>query len=119
MSAVALITVFILLSGLGDAVGFVHANKVWQDGGFDWREALLSAAGFQFGMLMFWLALWKLSSHGVVSVEVQTLFWFGATIVGVAVLSGRILNWPPADHAVGVVVIAGIGWLMYRGANAA
>jgi hypothetical protein len=115
MSSIALIVLFTTLSGLGDAEGFVHASKVWQDGRFVWSEALKCFAGFQFGMLMYWLALWKLSSHGVVAVEVQTLFWFAATIVGVALLSGRVLRWPAVDKAVAVTVLTGIGWLLCRG----
>ncbi len=117
MSSIALIMLFTILSGLGDAEGFVHASKVWQDGRFVWSEALKCFAGFQFGMLMYWLALWKLSSHGVVAVEIQTLFWFAATIVGIAVLNGRILRWPGIDQVVAGCVLAGIGWLMCRGAR--
>jgi divalent metal cation (Fe/Co/Zn/Cd) transporter len=48
---------------------------------------------------------------------VQTLFWFSATIVGVALLSGRILEWPRVDQLVAAGVLAGIGWLVYRGAR--
>jgi len=33
-------------------------------------------------MLMYWLALWKLDGTGIRVVEIQTLFWFVATIVG-------------------------------------
>jgi hypothetical protein len=117
MASAALIGLFTLLSGFGDAEGFVHASKVWQEGRFVWSEALKSLAGFQFGMLMYWLALWKLSNFGVVTVETQTLFWFVATIIGVAVLSGRILRWPVVDQAVAVGVLAGLSWLMYRGAR--
>ena len=113
--SIAFIVMFTVLSGLGDAEGFIHASKVWQDGRFVWIEALKCIAGFQFGMLMYWLALWKLSSHGVVAVEVQTLFWFAATIIGVALLSGRILRWPAIDKAVAVTVLTGIGWLLCRG----
>ena len=113
--SIAFIVMFTVLSGLGDAEGFIHASKVWQDGRFVWSEALKCFAGFQFGMLMYWLALWKLSSHGVVAVEVQTLFWFAATIIGVALLSGRILRWPAIDKAVAVTVLTGIGWLLCRG----
>jgi hypothetical protein len=119
MSSVALIAFFTALSGFGDAEGFIHASKVWQNGRFVWREALLCIAGFQFGMLMYWLALWKLSGHGIVAVEIQTLFWFVATIVGVALLNGRIISWPAIDQAVAVAVLAGVGWLLYRGAPAA
>jgi hypothetical protein len=113
--SIAFIALFTALSGLGDAEGFIHASKVWQEGRFVWIEALKCIAGFQFGMLMYWLALWKLSSNGVVAVEIQTLFWFAATIVGVALLSGRILRWPAIDKAVAVAVLTGIGWLLCRG----
>lgn len=113
--SIAFIVMFTVLSGLGDAEGFIHASKVWQDGRFVWAEALKCIAGFQFGMLMYWLALWKLSSHGVVAVEIQTLFWFSATIIGVALLSGRMLRWPAIDKAVAVAVLTGIGWLLCRG----
>lgn len=115
MSSIALIALFTTLSGFGDAEGFVHASRVWQDGRFVWMEALKCFAGFQFGMLMYWLALWKLSGHGVVAVEIQTLFWFAATIVGVAVLSGRVLRWPLIDQAVAASVLVGITWLVCRG----
>jgi hypothetical protein len=113
--SLAFIALFTALSGLGDAEGFIHASKVWQDGRFVWIEALKCIAGFQFGMLMYWLALWKLSHHGVVAVEIQTLFWFAATIIGVALLSGRFLRWPNIDKAVAVAVLTGIGWLLCRG----
>ncbi len=115
MSGALLIALFTLLSGFGDAEGFIHASKVWQNGRFVWLEALKCIAGFQFGTLMYWLALWKLNGYGVVAVEIQTLFWFAATIIGIAVLSGRLVNWPVIDQAVAAGVLAGIGWLLYRG----
>ena len=115
MSSIALIALFTTLSRYGDAEGFVHASRLWQGDRFVWMEALKCFAGFQFGMVMYWLALWKLSGHGVVAVEIQTLFWFAATIVGVAVLSGRILRWPVIDQAVAAAVLAGISWLVCRG----
>ena len=111
---VLLIGMFTLLSALGDAEGFVHASKVWQDGRFVWSEAVKSALGFQFGVVMYWLALWKLTSIGIVQVELQTLFWFVATIVGVALISGRILRWPAIDQVVAVGVLVGVGWLLSR-----
>ena len=117
LSSIALIALFTTLSAYGDAEGFVHASRVWQNGRFVWIEALKCLAGFQFGMVMYLLALWKLSTYGVVAVETQTLFWFAATIIGVALLSGRVLRWPVIDQAVAVTVLAGIGWLMCRGAR--
>jgi hypothetical protein len=115
VKTVVLIALFTALAGWGDARGFIHASKVWQDGSFVWMEALKCTAGFQFGMLMYWLALWRLCGSGIVAVEIQTLFWFVATIVGVALLSGRVLAWPFVDQAVAVCVLTGMGWLLYRG----
>jgi hypothetical protein len=119
MRSVILIAVFTALAGLGDAKGFIHASRVWQDGTFVWIEAWKCTAAFLFGMLMYWLALWKLAGHGVVAVEIQTLFWFVATIVGVGLLSGRITHWPFIDQAVAVCILTGIGWLLYRGSELA
>ena len=78
METILLIAVFTLLSGLGDAQGFVHAGRVWDGGHFNWIEALKSAAGFQFGVFMYWVAVRHLASQGVLAPEVQTLFWFSA-----------------------------------------
>ncbi len=103
-----------LLSGVGDAQGFIHAGKIWQNGRFIWSEALLSALGFQLGVFMYWLALRNLTAYGVASTEIQTVLWFGVTIIGVAALSGTFLRWPAADQIVALGVLAGIGWLLYR-----
>jgi hypothetical protein len=46
MSSIALITLFTTRSGFGDAEGFVHASRLWQDGRFVWMEALKCFAGF-------------------------------------------------------------------------
>jgi len=117
MATIVCIVLFTLLSGVGDALGFLHAGRVWNDGQFQWLAALKSAAGFQFGVLMYWFALRHLQASGVVEVEVQTLFWFGATIVGVALLGGQFLRWPMADQLAALAVLAGIGWLMFRTAH--
>lgn len=114
---VFLIILFTTLSGYGDARGFIHASRIWQDGKFIWQEALRSAVGFQFGVLMFWIALRYLGRFGVIGAEVQTLIWFGVTIIGVAALSGRFLRWGHAEQAVALLVLAGIGWLLYRDAQ--
>jgi hypothetical protein len=117
-TSVLIIVGFTLLSGLGDAAGFIYASRVWSEGRFMWVDALKCIAGFQFGMLMYWMALWRLSAHGIVSVELQTLFWFVVTIVGVALLNGRVFHWPAVDQAVAGGVLMGVAWLMYRGASA-
>jgi len=114
MESILLIAVFTLLSGLGDAQGFVHAGRVWDGDGFNWIEALKSAAGFQFGVFMYWFAVRHLASQGVLAPEVQTLFWFSATIIGIAALSGQFMRWAVVDQIAAVGVLLGITWLMMR-----
>ena len=117
MAPAVLIILFTLLSGLGDALGFIYAGRIWPVGQFHAVEALKSAAAFQIGVAMYWCALHHLEAKGVVAVEAQTLFWFGATIIGIALLSRQFTRWPAADQAVGVAVLLGIGWLLYRTAK--
>jgi hypothetical protein len=103
-----------LVCGAADALGFVHASRVWQAGRFVWREALMSAGGFQVGVVMYWIALRTLGAWGVLATEAQTLVWFAATIIGVAMLSGQFMRWQVLDQAVAVAVLAGTGWLLAR-----
>jgi len=117
MEAVFYIALFTLLSGLGDALGFVYAGKVWQGDTFHAMNALKSAAGFQFGVFMYWCAARHLNAHGVVDAEVQTLFWFAATIVGIALMSGQFLRWSTVDKGTAVAVLIGITCLMLRTAR--
>jgi hypothetical protein len=49
--------------------------------------------------------------------EIQTLLWFGITIIGVAVLRGRFFSWPSGDQVVAVGVMAGLAWLLARPGN--
>ena len=114
MFHIVLIVIFSALCGYGDAQGFIYAGKVWQDGQFMWKEALKSALGFQFGVFMFWLVLRSLAQVGTFSTEVQTLLWFAVTIIGVALLSGKFTGWERLDQVVGIAVLAGVGWLLYR-----
>ena len=114
MWPVILTITFTLLSGFGDALGFTHAGRVWQDRQFVWPEALKSALGFQFGAFMFWLAIRYLGQLGVASVEIQTLLWFGVTIVGVAVLSGKFVQWQVVDQFVSLGVVGGVAWLLFH-----
>jgi hypothetical protein len=114
MWPILLIIFFTLLSGFGDAQGFLHSSRIWQDGRPVWSEVAKSMSGFLFGITMFWLALRWLGQLGVASAEVQTLLWFGVTIVGVALLSGQFARWERLDQVVAVAVLAGIGWLLFR-----
>jgi len=44
----------------------------------------------------------------------QTLIWFSTTLIGVAALNGRFLQWPSSDQAVAMLVLIGIAWLLVR-----
>ena len=103
-----------ILSGLGDSMGFIHAAKIWRNGELVWEELLKSAFGFCFGIAMYWIVIRFLQQLGIVSAETQTIFWFGATIIGVAIISRKFFVWETLDQVVAVFVFLGIGWLLFR-----
>lgn len=109
-----MVLVLTILSGLGDAQGFLHAARVWRDGAVVWDALLKSALGFTFGIVMYWIAVRFFIESGVTIAETQTLVWFAVTIVGVAVLSGEFIRWHIVDQLVAVGALSGIGWLMFR-----
>ncbi len=109
-----LIIVFTLLSGWGDAQGFLHAAHVWNGPSFVWPEALRSALGYAFGSVMYWFAIRSLNQVRSVSPEVQTLGWFAVTIVGIAALSGRFRVWAAMDRLIALAALACVAWLMVR-----
>ena len=113
-ASLVLIIVLTVISGLADAQGFIHAANIWESGRITWDALAKSALGFAFGISMYWLALRWMKEIGIVSPEIQTLAWFGVTIVGVALTSGSFLKWQVVDQAIAVVVLVGIGWLMLR-----
>jgi hypothetical protein len=103
-----------LLSGVGDSQGFIHAAKMWQGGKLVVSEFGKSALGFSIGIGTYWLAVKYLNALGVLSPEKQTLVWFGITIVGVALISGKFLRWQTVDQLIAIVVLFGISWLLFR-----
>ena len=103
-----------LISGIGDSHGFVHAARMWQDCKMVWVEFGRSAMGFGVGIGAYWVAAKYLNELGILSPETQTLIWFGVTILGVAFASGKFLRWQTIDQIVAVVVLLGIGWLLFR-----
>lgn len=111
---VGLVIGFTLLSGFGDTQGFIGASRMWAGDSLDRFELARSAAGFGVGAVGYWLAVRYLRELGVNAAEVQTLFWFVVTIIGVGVLSRTFTHWPLADQVVGVGVLAGVGWLLVR-----
>jgi len=111
---IILILVLTVLSGLGDAQGFIHGSKVWLNGHIVWTELLKSALGFGFGISMYWIVIRYLQGFGITSPEIQTIGWFAVTILGVAIAGGQFFLWKPIDQLVAVGIITGIGWLLFR-----
>jgi len=107
----------IIVSGACDAMGFTYAAKIWQDNHLQWKTLLHSACGFASGIALYWFTIRYFGELGVVSPELQTLIWFGTTLVGVAMLSGRFLYWRSLDQGVALLVLVGIAWLLVRVEN--
>ncbi|MBI1763963.1 MAG: hypothetical protein HYR56_21265 [Acidobacteria bacterium] len=103
-----------LLSGVCDAQGFVYAARMWQGGALVKAAALRSLLYFLVGMALYLYSLRFLQQFSVVSPELQSLFWFSVTLIGVAVINGRAAQWSSIDRLVAVLVLCGIGWLLLR-----
>ncbi len=110
----ALMLTLTVVSGLFDAEGFLYASRIWQQGVFDLGALWRSAASFAVGISIYFVMLRSLDQLGVNAAEVQTLLWFGVTLVGVALLRGTFFAWPRVDQAVAVLVLAGIAALLVR-----
>ena len=103
-----------LLSGICDAQGFVYAARMWQDGALVKTAAVKSLLYFMVGMTVYLCSLRFLQQVNVVSPELQSLFWFSVTLIGVAVINGRAAQWSGVDRLVALLVLCGIGWLLIR-----
>ncbi len=103
-----------LFSGLCDAQGFIHASRMWHDGVLVKSAAVKSSLGFLAGITLYLFSTRYLQRVGIVSPELQTLFWFSVTLIGVAVVNGRFLEWSGSDRTIAVIVLCGIGWLVLR-----
>jgi hypothetical protein len=114
LKSLALIIAITLVSGIADAQGFVHASKIWQNGKLVWDQLGKSALGFSAGIGSYWLSLRYMRELGVVAPEVQTLTWFAVTLIGVALVSGKLFKWPLLDQAVALAVLVGVGFLLVR-----
>lgn len=109
-----LIIAITLVSGFGDSQGFIYAAQVWRNGIVAWDALGKSALGFGVGISLYWIDLRYMQMLGVTSPELQTVFWFGVTMVGVAIASGQFFQWQMLDQVVAVGVIVGISWLLLR-----
>ena len=74
----------------------------------------LTVVYFAVGLISYLFAVQGLMRLGIGAPEVHMLFWFGVTVVGVALLSGRFGQWAGIDRLVGFAVVVGIAWLICR-----
>lgn len=109
-----LILVLLALSGLADSLGFFYASKIWQSGLLSWVNLAKSALGWTVGISLYIVALRPMSTAGVTSAEIQTAVWFGMTIIGVVVFSGRFFTWQWLEQTIAVLVVVALGWLLVR-----
>lgn len=103
-----------VLSGIGDSQGFIHASNIWNNGRLAWNELGKSALGFSIGIILYWVVLKYMKAAGIVSPEIQTLIWFTVTLLGVAIVSGKFFRWQTIDQLVGILILFGLAWLMFR-----
>lgn len=109
-----LIVAFTVASGVFDALGLTHAAQVWRENRLIWSAAAKSIGSFLIGIAMYWGAVRYLSQAGIVTAEMQSLIWLSVTILGVAVLGGRFLQWPLLDQIIAINVLASLAWLISR-----
>jgi hypothetical protein len=112
--SIGIILTLTLISGMGDAYGFVHSARVWQEGKLLWIEIARSSAGFAVGMSAYWLCVRFLNEIGDFTPEMQTLAWFVVTMVGIAFVSRAFFEWQTSEQLVALSIVGCMGWLLAR-----
>ena len=64
------VIVLIVVSGIGDSHGFLHAATIWQDGRPVVGALIKSGIGFGVGIVTYWLAICYLNELGMFSTEI-------------------------------------------------
>lgn len=106
--------IFTVLSGVGDAQGFLHSARLWNNGHLMGAEVGKATLGYIVGIGAYWVAIRYFNQLGINSPTIQTIAWFVVAIVGVAVLTGEVLKWGWLDMTLSAVAVMCIGWLMIR-----
>lgn len=112
--SILFISLLTLISGFSDSQGFLHAANIWHKGNIVWSELGKSALGFVGGVISYWIVIKFLQEVGIVLPEIQAIGWFAVTIIGIAILSGKFVNWQSIDQIIAILVVCGLGWLMFR-----
>lgn len=106
-----------LASALVDSQAIVAASRVWQEGRLVLSEVGTSAAWFFVGFFVYLAALRFLAASGLTDATLQLLCWFGATIVGVALVSGEVFRWPAPRILVAIVAVLALGYVLIDGSQ--
>ena len=109
-----MIAIFTAITAYGDSRGFVYGSAAWKNGTISMIDAVKSLSGFAVGAIGFIMMVKYLNRLNLETPEILTLVWFAATIILVAVASGKFLAWPKLDQLVAVMIIVGLGYLVYR-----
>jgi hypothetical protein len=112
--AVTLFIALTALTGYADSQGFVHASRVWDGSHLVWREAIVSGLAFMLGVVAYLLVVRFVAELGVRSAVLQTMGWFAVTIAAVVITDSTYERWTLLDTTTAVVVVAGLGLLLYR-----
>ena len=104
----------LVLFGVGDAIEFARAAGVWQNNRLVLPEMVKSAGGYAVGIGIYYFAVRYLNLLGIEAAELQTIAWFLLTLIGVALLSGQFFKWARLDQAIALLLIAEVGWLLWR-----
>jgi hypothetical protein len=115
--AVAMFVALTALTGYADSQGFVHASRVWDNGQLVWSEMVQSGVAFMVGVVAYWAVVRMVADLGVRSATVQTMGWFAVTIAAVVLTDVGKQRWALLDTVTALVVVAGLGLLMFRTAS--
>jgi hypothetical protein len=115
--AVAVFVALTALTGYADSQGFIHASKVWDNGQLVWSEMVQSGVAFMVGVVAYWAVVRMVAELGVRSATVQTMGWFAVTIAAVVLSDLGKQRWALLDTMTALVVVAGLGLLMFRTAS--
>jgi hypothetical protein len=107
-----LVLMLTVTSGVMDARGFVYAGRAWPGGTLDWAVVGQSLLAFFAGISLYIGAVRFMQAMGLNAVALQSGIWFVATAIGVAAMDGSVAQWTRVQQCVGIVVIAGLAWLM-------
>ena len=89
-----IIIILAIIGGLAESQGYVHASKVWDKGKLVWNQVVISSFGYVIGTILLFVVIRFLQDAKIFSAELQTIIWFAATMLGVALVSGKFFSWP-------------------------